>query len=102
MEILAAILYFSNFVLSATAVFLAVLLFRRFHNCGWLVLAGAFTTPFIFLLLRWFSGHPLFTFMTTGSGVNGVSSVKIHYDFPGFYLAVVVGLLILLRDRRQG
>jgi hypothetical protein len=102
MEILAAILYFSNFALSAIAVCLAVVLFRRFRNCGWLFLAGAFTTPYIFLLLRFFSGHRLFTYKTVGAGVNGVTAVAIHYDFPGFYLAVVIGLLFLVRNRRQG
>jgi hypothetical protein len=102
MEILSAIFYFSNFALSATAVFLAVLLFRRFRNYGWLLLAGGFTSPFFFLLLRLFSGHRLFTYKIVGAGANGVTDVTIHYEFPVFYLAVVIGLIFLVRAGKHG
>jgi hypothetical protein len=101
MELIAAILYFSNYALSAIAVSLAVILFRRYRNCGWLILAGAFTSPFLFLLMRWFSGHRLFSYKTVGPVVDGAASVTYHYDIPGFYLAVVIGLLFFIRDFRH-
>jgi len=101
MEAIAATLYFSNYLLSAIAVSLAVTLFRRHRNCGWLILAGAFTSPFIFLLMRWFSGHPLFTYKSVGPVINGVTTVTYRWDIPGFYLAVVIGLLFFVRDCRH-
>lgn len=101
MEVIAATLYFSNYALSAIAVCLAVTLFRRHRNCGWLILAGAFTSPFIFLLMRWCAGHPLFSYETAGPVVNDISTVIYRYDIPGFYLAVVVGLLFFVQDHRR-
>ena len=101
MEAIAATLYFSNYVLSAIAVSLAVILFLRHRNCGWLILAGAFSSPFAFLLMRLYSGNPLLTYKAIGPVVNGAASVTYRYDIPGFYLAVVVGLLFFIRDLKN-
>ena len=101
MEILAAILYFSNLLLSATAAVLAVMLFRHYRHCGWLLLAAAFLSPFGFLLLRLVHGRPLFTYISTGSDANGLAHAPIRYDIPGFYMVVVAGLLLLIRDARR-
>jgi len=101
METLAAILYFSNFVFSAAAAVLAVMLFPHYRHCGWLLLAVAFLSPFGFLLLRFMNGRPLFNYISSGSDVNGLAHVTIRYDIPGFYILVVVALLLLIRDVRR-
>jgi hypothetical protein len=102
MEILAAILYFSQFAFSATAAVLAAMLFRHYRHVGWLLLAAAFLTPFVFLLLRFMNGRPLFTYYSIGPVVNGAAQITISYDIPGFYMIVVVALLSLIRDARRG
>ena len=101
MEILAAILYFSNFALSATATILAVMLFRHYRHCGWLLLAVAFLSPFAFLLLRLVRDQPLFTYRGSGPVVNGVAELRLRYDIPVFYMLVVAALFLLLRDARR-
>ena len=101
MEILAAILHFSNFVLSATAAVLAVTLFRYYRHCGWLLLAVAFLSPFGFLLLRLLHGRPLLTYRSHGPVVDGVAQLTYRLEFPGFYMLVVAGLLLLIRDARR-
>jgi hypothetical protein len=101
MEIIAPILYFSNFVLSAIAVSLAVMLFRHYRQVGWLLLAVAFLSPFIFLVLRLVHGQPLLTYRSFGPVVNGVAELKLRYDIPGFYMLVVAALLLLIRDARR-
>ena len=102
MEAIAAILYFSQFVLSAIAASLSIVLFRHYRNVGWLLLAVAFLSPFWFLLLRIVHGQPFFTYRTYGPAVNGIPTLTIRYDIPGFYMLVVVALLLLLRDARRG
>ena len=101
MEILAAILFFSNFALSATAAILAVMLFRHYRYCGWLVLAVAFLSPFGFLLLRLLHGRPLLTYRSYGPVVDGVAQLTYRLEIPGFYMVVVAGLLLLIRDARR-
>jgi hypothetical protein len=101
MEILAAILYFSNFAFSAAAAVLAVMLFRHYRHCGWLLLTVAFLSPFGFLLLRFLNGRPLFTYIGSGSDAYGFAHVTIRYDIPGFYMLVVAALLLLIRDARR-
>jgi hypothetical protein len=101
MEIIAAILYFSNFLLSAMAVSLAVMLFRHHRNFGWLVLAAAFSSPFAFLLMRLVSGHPLFTYRILGPAVSGAGQVTYRIEIPGFYILVVAALLLLTRNARH-
>ena len=101
MEILAAILFFSNFALSATAAILAAILFRHYHYCGWLVLAVAFLSPFGFMLLRLLHGRPLLTYRSYGPVVDGVAQLNYHLEIPGFYMVVVAALLLLIRDARR-
>jgi predicted membrane metal-binding protein len=101
MEILAAILYFSNFVLSLTVMVLAIMLFRHYRHCGWLLLAAAFLSPFWYFLLRLVHGRPLFSYISTGSDVNGLAHETIRYEIPGYYMIVVAGLLLLIRDARR-
>jgi hypothetical protein len=101
MEILAAILYFSNFALSATAAILAVMMFRHYRYCGWLLLAVAFLSPFDFLLLRFLHGRPLLTYRSYGPAINGVTQLSYHLEIPCFYIVVVVALLLLIRDARR-
>jgi hypothetical protein len=101
-EIIAAVLFYSNFVLAATAVSLSVVLFRHYRNCGWLIMACAFSSPFVFLLLRVAHDMPLLTYRSMGSDVNGVAQVTYTWRFPGFYFAVVAALLFLIRDTRRG
>ena len=101
MEIVAAILYFSNFAFSAAAAILAVMLFRHYRHCGWLLLAVAFLSPFAFLILRLVHGRPLFTYISSGSDANGLAHATIRYDIPGFYMLVVAALFLLIRDARR-
>jgi hypothetical protein len=101
MEILAAIAYFSNFALSASAAVLAFMLFRRSRHCGWLPLGVAFLSPFGFLLLRLLHGRPLLTYRVYGPVVDGVAQLTYRVEIPGFYMAVVAGLLLLIRDARR-
>ncbi len=101
MELLAAILYFSNFAFSATAAILAVMLFRHYRHCGWLVLAVAFLSPFGFLLLRIVHGRPLLTYRSYGPVVDGMAQLKYHLEFPCFYMVVVAALLLLIRDAKR-
>ena len=101
MEILAAILYFSQFALSATAAVLAVMLFRHYRYCGWLLLAVAFLSPFGFLLLRFLHGRPLLTYRSYGPAVDGLAQLTYRLEIPGFYIVVVAALLLLLRDARR-
>jgi hypothetical protein len=101
MENLAAISYFANFALSATATFLAFKLFRRYRHCGWLMLGVAFLSPFGFLLLRLLHGRPLLTFRSYGPAVNGVAQLTYRVEIPWFYMVVVAGLLSLYRDARS-
>jgi len=101
MEILAAILHFSNFVFSATATILAVMLFRQARHCGWLLLAIAFLSPFGFLLLRIVHGRPLLTYRSYGPVVDGVAQLNYRLEFPVFYMMVVAALLLLIRDARR-
>lgn len=101
METIAAILFFSQFVLAAVAVGLSVALFRHHRQFGWLLLAAAFCSPFVSILLRWMHGMPLLTYYQYGPQVNGVQTVIINWRIPGFYLLVVAGLVLLLRGARQ-
>jgi hypothetical protein len=101
MEILAAILELSNFAFSATAAILAVLLFRHYRHCGWLVLAVAFLSPFGFMLLRLLHGRSLLTYRSYGPVVDGVAQLNYRMEIPGFYMVVVAGLLLLIRDARR-
>lgn len=101
MEIIAVSLYFSNFLLSAIAAFLAMLLFRRYHEAGWLLLAVSLLGPFLSLLLRAVHGQQLFPYRTVGSKENGVIHVIYYWHFPGFYTLVVVALLLLIRSARD-
>jgi hypothetical protein len=101
MEILAAILYFSNFALSGTAAILAVMLFRHYRYCGWLVLATAFLSPFGILLLRLLHGRPLLAYRSFGPVADGAGQLTYHLEIPGFYILVVAALLLLIRDARR-
>jgi hypothetical protein len=101
MEILAAILHFSNFAFSASAAILAVMLFRHYRHFGWLLLAVSFLTPFWFLLLRIVQGRPLLTYRSSGPVVDGVAQLNYHLEFPVFYMMVVAALLLLIRDARR-
>lgn len=85
-ETIAAFLFYSNYVLSAIAVTLAVLLYRRNRNCGWLVLAVAFFSPFA--ILGWRIMH----------GDHVMAGLRSNWRFPCFYAAMVVGLLLIKRD----
>ena len=100
-EIIAASLYFSNFALSAIAATLAVKLFRHYRNVGWLVLAAAFLSPFVSLVMRSASSHRLFTYRVIGQAADGAAQMTYRFDIPGFYIAVVVALLLLLREVRH-
>lgn len=102
MEAVAAILFISQFVLSAIAASLAVVLFRHSRSVGWLLLAVAFLSPFAFLLLRLAHGLPLLTYHSYGRAANGALQVTVRYDIPGFYILVVVALFLLLREARRG
>jgi hypothetical protein len=66
-----------------------------------LFLAAAFSSPFAFLLLRAVQGEPLFGYKRIGPVVNGVLQVTYRWRIPGFYLLVVVGLFLLMRDPRR-
>jgi hypothetical protein len=101
MEIIAAISYFSNFAFSAAAAILAVMLFRHYRHCGWLLLAAAFLWPFYTLLLRLINGRPLLTYRSIGSDINGAAQVTYHWQIPGFYMLVVAALILLIRDARR-
>jgi hypothetical protein len=102
MEVVAAILFFSNYVLVAIAVGLCIGLFRLHRQWGWLVLGVAFLWPFGALLLRLAHGMPFLTYRTVGTNHYGVAQLTYHWQFPGFYLVVVVALLLLMRDARRG
>ena len=101
MKILAAILHFSNFALSATAAIFAVMLFRHYRHCGWLVLAVSFLSPFGFLLLRIVHGRPLLTYRSYGPVVDGAVQLNYRLEFPVFYMMVVAALLLMIRDARR-
>ena len=101
MEIIAAVLFFSNFALSVIAASLAVMLFRHHRQNGWLLLAVAFLCPFFTLLLRLVNGFALLNYRSVGSNAAGQAQEILHYNFPGFYLVVVAALLLLLRDARR-
>lgn len=101
MEIIAAILYFSNFLLSAVSASFAALLFRRHRQVGWLLLGVSFLWPFFSLAIRALHGHRLFPYHSEGSDSNGVAHVTYYWQIPGFYMLVVVALLLLIRDDRN-
>ncbi|HZV36128.1 MAG TPA: hypothetical protein VFB72_16245 [Verrucomicrobiae bacterium] len=84
-EIIAAVLFYANYILSAIAVILAVMLYRRSRNCGWLVLACAFLSPFVFLGWRLIQREH-------------VLAIQYNWRFPCFYAAMVAGLLLIKRD----
>ena len=83
MEIIAAILHFSNFAFSASAAILAVMLFRHYRHRGWLLLAISFLTPFWFLLLRIVQGRPLLTYRSSGPVVDGVAPIESSLGVSG-------------------
>lgn len=101
MEILAAILFFSNLALSATAAILAVVLFRHYRHCGWLLLAVAFLWPFGSMLLRLLHHMRLLTYRSYGPVVDGLPQLTYHLQIPGFYLVVVAALVLLIRDAKR-
>lgn len=100
-ETISAILYFSNFALSATAIYLAVKLFRHYQNFGWLILACAFSEPFVLLLIRIIRGKRWFTYISYGPA-GGIAQVTVKWEIPCFYFAIVVALVLLVRGARQG
>ena len=78
LEIVAAILFFLNYALSATAVGLCVVLYRLQRQLGWLVLAVAFTWPFGTLLLRIVHGSRLLTYRSIGTDHYGVAQLTYN------------------------
>jgi hypothetical protein len=103
MEIIAAILFFSRFVLAATAVSLCIMLFRHYRHIGWLVLGSSFLSPFLFLLLRLCQSRPLLTYRSSGPiVVGGATQLNFRLEFPVFYLVVVIALFLLIREVRCG
>jgi hypothetical protein len=100
-EIIAAVLFYSNYVLAAIAIYLCVMLFRNYRNFGWLLLGCAFLFPFIFLAMRAALGRPLLTYRRYGTPIDGVPTLVVNWEFPGFYLIVVAALLLLLRAVRR-
>jgi hypothetical protein len=102
MEIIAAILFVSRFVLAAIAVSLCIMLFRHYRHIGWLVLGSSFLTPFLFSLFRFVQGRPLLTYRTSGPVVDGVARLNYRLEFPIFYLVVVIALFLLIREARCG
>ena len=101
-EILAPVLFFSNYALAAVSVFFCLLLFRGSRQCGWLFLMGAFLTPFFFAFLRAAHGLPLLNYERLTQDAAGMPKVTYNLDFPTYYLAVAIGLGLLLRNARRG
>lgn len=101
-EIIPAILFFSNYALAAIAIGLSIVLYRHYHQAGWLVLGAAFLSPYIFLALRLIHGQSLLTYRTIRPGTDGIPVVTYNMEIPGFYLITVAGLLLLIREARRG
>jgi len=99
--IIAAILFFSNYALVAASVFFCLRLFRGSQSCGWLFLAGAFLTPFFLAFARTAHGLPLLNYKSYVLGADGSPKVSYNLDFPCFYLAVAIGLWLILRATRR-
>ena len=102
LETVAAVLFFLDYALSATAVVLCVVLYRLYRQMGWLVLGVAFLWPFGVLLLRIVHGSPLLTYRSMGTDHYGVAELTYNWRFPGFYVVVVIALLMLIRAARRG
>jgi hypothetical protein len=102
LETVAAILFFFNYALSATAVAFCVVLYRLQRQIGWLILGVAFLWPFGALLLRIVHRLPLLTYRSIGTDHYGVAQLTYNWRFPGFYLVAVVALVLLIRDARRG
>jgi hypothetical protein len=101
LEIVAAILFFLNYALSATAVGLCVVLYSLHRQTGWVVLAVAFMWPFGVLLLRVVQGLPLIPCRSMGTDHYGVAQLTYDWRFPTFYFMAVVALLLFIRDARR-
>ncbi|MDD5141540.1 MAG: hypothetical protein PHY43_14925 [Verrucomicrobiales bacterium] len=101
MEAIAAILFYSRFVLAVVVMGLCIMLFRRYRQVGWLVLAAAFLEPFIHVLMSAVQGKPLLTYRALGSVVNGAMQVKYRLELPVFYVVVATALLLLLWEVRH-
>jgi len=100
-EIFAAFLFFSNYALAAASVFFCLRLFRQSRNYGWLFLAGAFITPFFFAFARTAHGLPLLNYRSYVLDAQGRPKMSVNLDFPCFYLAVALGLWLILRAARK-
>jgi hypothetical protein len=99
-EIVAAILYFSNYVLGVVAMYFCVVLFRRYRNIGWLVLGSSFLYPFVYLAMRIAAHRRLLTYRIVGTTSGGLASVTYNYEVPGFLILAVAALCLLARDTR--
>jgi hypothetical protein len=97
LEILAAALFVSRFLLAAIAIGLCLLLFGKSWLAGWILLALAFLEPFILELIRLIQNKPLLTYRAVGPVVNGAMTLNYRLEFPFFYLITVVGLFALVK-----
>ena len=68
---------------------------------GLAILAASFLWPFFTLLLRFFHGQPLFQYEGWATAADGAVQLKIYWQFPGFYVLVTAGLLLLIRAGRR-
>jgi hypothetical protein len=101
LEIFAAALFFSKFVLAAGAIGLCLVLFGRSRLVGWKLLALAYLEPFIMELGRLIQGKPLLSYRIIGPVVNGATSLNYRLEFPAFYLISVMALLALVMGVRR-
>ena len=101
MEIIAIIFYLSYLVSAALAIYLCVILFRHYHQFGWLLVSVTFLQPFWLLLLRAINGHVALSYMTVGVAADGSQKINYRIDFPIFYVVAIIGLYLLVKKTRN-
>jgi hypothetical protein len=101
-EIFAIALAIFRFVLAGAAIVLCVMLFRRAHRIGWLLLAAMFVEPFCSLAVRAAHGRHLLVYRTWGPDTgDGTAHMILHYNISAEYICAVVGLYLLARGVRR-